>query len=219
MQKIMNNKYQRSINNLKDSLDNWAEITIQDSEKKLVEGMLRGILESSKFIDQFATWLLAGAGATSVLLISNLGSISNIVGNLNYKVTLAFVCIAMIFGVLEKIAALIITIHQAGEKAGHDIALAIFSEHRKVEDEIEKISEPHDMNVKTDINIERVFSMVIDAYPKPFQNYIKNMFVKILNDSMYAHKKSIKIYFWQIFFAIIEILSFILFAASIAVGV
>ncbi len=215
----MNNEYQRSINNLKDSLDNWAKITIQNSEKKLAEGMLRGILDSSKFVDQFSTWLLAGAGATSVLLISNLGSISNIVGNLNYKITLAFICIAMVFGVLEKTAALIITIHQAGEKAGHDIALAIFSEHQKVEDEIEKISEQHKINVKTEINIERVFSMVIDTYPKPFQNYLKNIFVKILNDPMYAHKKSIKIYFWQIFFAFLEILSFILFAASIAVGV
>ena len=215
----MNNEYQRSINNLKDSLDNWAKVTIQDSEKKLTEGMLRGVLDSSKFIDQFATWLLAGAGATSVLLISNLGSISNIVGSFNFKASLAFVCFAMIFGVLEKIAALIITIHQAGEKAGHDIALAILSEHQKVEDEIDKMSEPHNINVKTEINIERVFSMVIDAYPKLFQNYLKNMFVKILKDPMYSHKKSIKIYFWQIFFALIEVLSFILFAGSIAVGV
>ena len=215
----MNNKYEQSVNNLKGSLEDWAKITIQDSEKRLAEGMLRGILDSSKFIDQFATWLLAGAGATSVLLISNLESISNIVGSVNYKVTLAFVCMAMVFGVLAKIAALIITIHQAGEKAGHDIALAIFTEHQKVESEIEEMSEPHDINVKTNINIERVFSMVINAYPKPFQNYLKNMFIKILKDPMYAHKKSIKVYFLQILFTFIEVLSFILFAGSIAVGV
>ncbi len=215
----MNNRYQQSVNKLKGSLESWAKTTIQDSEKRLVEGMLRGVLDSSKFIDQFATWLLAGAGATSVLLISNLGSISNIVGNVNYKITLAFVCAAMIFGVLEKIAALIITIHQAGEKAGYDIALTIYSEHQKVESEIEEMAKPHDIDVKTRINIERVFSMFINAYPKPFQNYLKSMFVKILNDPMYAHKKSIKIYFWQIFFTFIEVLSFILFAGSIAVAI
>lgn len=215
----MNNKYEQSINKLKDNLNDWAEITIQDSEKRLAEGALRVILDSSKFIDQFATWLLAGAGATSVLLISNLDSISNIVGNVNYKVTLAFVCIAMIFGVLEKIAALSITIDQAGEKAGYDIAFAISSEHKKVEDEIEKMAEPHDISVETEINIERVFSMVIEAYPKPFQNYLKNMFIKILKDPMYTYKKSIITYFWQIFFTFIEVLSFILFAGSIAVGV
>lgn len=215
----MNSKYEQSVNNLKGSLENWAKVTIQDSEKRLVEGMLRGVLDSSKYIDKFATWLLAGAGATSVLLISNLSSISNIVGNVNYKITLAFVCIAMIFGVLEKITALIITIHQAGEKAGQDIALAIYSEHQKVENKIEEMAEPHNIAVKTEINIERVFSMFIDAYPKPFQNYLKNMFVKIIKDPMYAHKKSIKIYFLQMFFTLIEVLSFILFAGSIAVGV
>ena len=214
----MNSEYEKSVQNLKESLDDWAETTIHDTEEKLAKNLLGGILDTSKLVDQFSTWLLAGAGATSVLLISNLESISGLVGSINYQFTLGFVCMSLVFGVLAKIAALRITIHRVGEKAGHEIATAVLEEHEKVENEIDEIAEPHNIQVKTEIDIEHVLSIIINAYPKIFHKRFKESFIKIMNDPMYEQKKAIKIYIWQSAFTILEVISFLLFVVSVIVG-
>lgn len=214
----MNNEYEQSLLRLKGSLDIWATTTIHNSENKLAKGMLRSILDTSNLVDQFSTWLLAGAGATSVLLISNLESISKYVGSINYKFTLGLVCLAMVFGVLEKISALRITVYQAGEKAGFEIATAVMDEHQKIEIEIEGMAESHGISVKTNIDLERTFSIVMNAYPKIFHNYLKKIFLNSMSEPMYGYNKSIRVYLWQTLFAFSEVLSFILFAASVVVG-
>lgn len=213
----MNNEYEQSLVRLKDSLDEWAAATIYNSENKLAKGMLRCVLETSSLVDNFSTWLLAGAGATSVLLISNLESISKYVGHINYKFTLGLVCLAMVFGVLEKIAALRITIYRASEKAGFEIASAVMEDHQMFENKIEGMAKPHGISVTTKIDIDRTFSIVINAYPRILHNYLKRIFSKAVNEPMYGYNKSIKIYFWQTLFALAEAISFVLFAASVVV--
>lgn len=80
----MNDEYKQALKRYEDSLDDWAKVTNHNSESKLAKGMLAGVLDTSTLVDQFSTWLLAGAGATSVLLISNLKSISELFGSINY---------------------------------------------------------------------------------------------------------------------------------------
>lgn len=123
------------------------------------------------------------------------------------------------FGVLEKVSALRITIHRSAEQAGEEIAVAVFNDYKKEIDEIEEMGEPHGIEVKTKINLEHVSSIFIDAYPKVYQKRLKKLLKKTANEPMYLQKKAITIYFWQSFFAIMEVISFIQFAVSIVVSV
>lgn len=214
----MTDKYEETVANLQNSLEDWSGTTVHTSESQLSKGILRSVLDTSSTVDQFATWLLAGAGATSVLLISNLDNISKFIGSLNYRVSLGFVCAAMVFGVLEKICSLSITIHRNAEKSGEKLAQEVLDAHNAVEEEIEKMAERHGIKVETEINIGRVFNNVIAAYPSFARNYLRKILLRILQDPMYAYKRSMRIYFMQTGFAALEVLMFILFVGSVVVG-
>ena len=74
------------------------------------------------------------------------------------------------------------------------------------------------ISVKTNIDLERIFSIVINAHPEIFHNYLKRIFIKAIDEPMYGYNKSIQVYLWQTLFAFAEVLSFISFAASVVVG-
>jgi len=61
--------------NLKEALNNWAEINRKNTEVGFVEGLFTGALIASPIIDKFSTWLLAGTGATAALMIANINKL------------------------------------------------------------------------------------------------------------------------------------------------
>jgi len=212
-------EYLEALQNFKQSLNEWAQDIKNHSEAELAKGMLRGILNTSPLMDQFSTWLLAGTGATTVFLISNIEKIIKFIGTGNFKLTLSFVCLSLIFGVLQKLFALQSTIQRTGEEFGRKLAEEVLEKHGTKEQEIEEMGAPHEVKVNTDIDIVKVFTIVINTYPIKVRPALAKQFKKVLENPMYGYEKGVRTHLIQLGFTALQIASFLGFVVVVIFSV
>ena len=142
--------------NLKNALDNWAEINKKNAEIGFTEGMFTGALVSISIIDKFSTWLLAGSGATGALMIANIDKLSPVLGGESFRQSIYILVVSALFGFLAKFKSIHCQIMLATGEEIKKRVLPVLEKHGEDKEKIEGMAKEHDITVNTSIDIEYV---------------------------------------------------------------
>lgn len=147
-------------------LKEWNRLARENTENAMVSSMFIATTKANDPIENFATWLLAGAAAVASFFITNADKIIPLVGKTGFLTCGALLCLSCIWGLLTKTFSLLC-------KIGTETSGAItqtFQEHfLKYQDEEKKIQEGAEfwgINLQTGIRIERILSEFYAAQPK-----------------------------------------------------
>ncbi|MCG7923078.1 MAG: hypothetical protein N0C81_03105 [Candidatus Thiodiazotropha lotti] len=71
-------------------------------ERLFAESVLLGLLDASKTIDKFSSWILAAVAASLVVILSNIDTIKELIGARELQVFIALLSISVLFGLAQK---------------------------------------------------------------------------------------------------------------------
>ncbi|MDH5573084.1 MAG: hypothetical protein OEY89_15085, partial [Gammaproteobacteria bacterium] len=165
--KEMSNDYLESIKNLKISLDNWAGITVENTERDLSKSIISSIISSNAVFDKFNTWLLAGTGVTIALVISNIDKLSqlNNAGIGTYKNSIYILLASVILGLFAKAISVQIQTHLKIEENLKHVVKEIYKKHDRESEKIENMAKENKLVIETEINVYNVIKPIIDSMP------------------------------------------------------
>ena len=80
------------------------------TENELLRAYVSSLISTTGTIDRFTSWLLAGVGAISSMIVANIKNISTIISTTSIKASLYLLAMAFIFGLIQKILSLWLSI-------------------------------------------------------------------------------------------------------------
>ena len=182
-----------------------------NSAKKKAEGQIlrayyTSVFEMSPFVDRFATWVLAGIGATAALTVTNIKSISSILPFLNIKIGLGILTISALFGFIEKLLALDIQSTAAQELRLRNILQESSEEfHLKIQN-LGSMIEAKDTDIETEVDTVKVLEKFANAHP-----WYKRMRIRKNITVDDALKTRLRRYYRQLTYTVLESCGFLLF--------
>ena len=202
------------MNDDNEKLKKDAEDLQAKTEERLLRAYVSSLLSTSPAIDKFSTWLLAGIGAAATLLITNIESISRIASFENIKWALLLLIVSGLFGVLEKYLALDIQGNLSQEKSLRDILAPLSADYQFRKSVIEGRAEVDGKSINVKIDIKKVLNQYAALHPWPIRKKIGRP-----DPLPIVLKKRVCCYYWQLVYAIIEIVLFSAFVLVIAFSV
>lgn len=195
--------------NLKNALDNWAEINKKNAEIGFTEGLFTGALVSSSIIDKFSTWLLAGTGATAALMIANFDKLSPVLGGGTFRQSIYLLVVSALFGFLAKYKSIHCQILLATGEEIKKRVLPVLKKHGEDEEKIEGMAKEHDIEVNTKMDLEYVFKEYCRAFPKVMHNWLLKQFTQGINDRLAPSRKAANTLFWQGNYTVLQFFTFL----------
>jgi hypothetical protein len=129
-------------------------------EERLVNDLLLAMAgKAAKGVDSFSGWMMGGHGLAATILVSQFATLAKHLSGCAIKWTLCLFVGSLVFGMLEKYAALLVTSASAGAKVGREA----FARHELVDPKIEVVI--HSMEM---------------AYFRPLRWFVHRSFAKIL---------------------------------------
>lgn len=200
---------------LKESVENWKEIVNSNAFADSIAAITESTISASPLIDKVSTWAAAGTAAVAGLAITNINKMSPVYDPTEIKWLFSCLAFSIGFALVQKLMSLsCITSLKVSEEVKNRFppVLKTYGEH---ENDIEKISQEHNLGVRTEYDITKVLDSYIKLYPKWTLFFIKSKFEKATKDRMYAHKLVISRFTAQVLFAFLQFL-FILIFISLA---
>ena len=81
-----------------DPLIEWNELNKENAKQNLISVMYGNLVGRCSQLDTFSTWLLAATGAAAGIVISNVQSITTILGKYGFRLTLISLVISAVLG-------------------------------------------------------------------------------------------------------------------------
>jgi hypothetical protein len=191
---------------------------IESAKKKAEDQILRAcytsVFEMSPYVDRFATWLLAGIGATAALTVTNLKSISSILPFLNIKIGLGVLTISALFGFLEKFLALNIQSTAVQELKLREIFKSSSEEFYEKIKKFKLIAEVENIDIKAEVDVKSVLDKFANAHP---------WYMRIQNrkniTAEEAQRRRLRRYYRQLTYTVLEFCGFLLFIIIVALSI
>jgi len=176
------------------------------AEDQILRAYFSSVFEMSPIVDKFATWLLAGVGATAALTITNIKSITSIIPFENIKLGLGFLIISGLFGFLEKFLALDIQATTSQEsKLRNILQESSVKYNEKIHDYVE-FAKSNNIDLNEIVNVVKVLDKFTDAHPW----YKRWQLRKQINVDD-ALKARLRRYYRQLKYTVFEFIGFLLF--------
>ncbi|MFG6158190.1 hypothetical protein ACGTNG_05240 [Halomonas sp. 1390] len=199
-----------------DPLMEWNRLNRENAEHGFVSALFQSMSETSPLVDKFSVWLLAGTGATSALLVTQVESILPHLSEQGFKACLVVIVASAISGFVAKYYSLRCEIQNKIQSKVMELAKPVLDKHKENEDEIEECAEQRGIALQTDID----FSRIIVEFGRPFPFWVKWLIArkikKTSGDRQAGFHVAVKAYMSQIrwtFFQAVLFLVFILTAA------
>ncbi|MEX5531055.1 hypothetical protein [Pseudomonas syringae] len=149
-----------------DHLAEWNRLNIQNAENGIVSVIFENIIESTRFFDNYSTWLTVGTGAATALLLTNVNSILPYLTAAGFKMSGVLLILSLLFGVLSKFFAIQCQVSDAQSEAKTNrIGNLLKPFHEQVE-KIEEAASVQGRQLVTELSMERVLTAVFKPYPK-----------------------------------------------------
>lgn len=165
-------------------------------EQELAIQLLLSMLEIVPEVDRVNTWMLAGAGATAALVVSNIESVVNATHNVIPGLLLSLLAISALFGCLAKFF---------GTKSSNARIL--------MQSMLRALNE----NRETDVQV------ALDEYLSAFPAWLRILMLrgakKGTEDPLFGFKKSANMAMKQSFYTVWQALFFVAFIAVAGVGI
>ncbi len=146
-------------------LEDWSRLTNENTKHALVSAAYVGILSRSPQADSFITWLLAGAGATAALMISNITTLSSALTLQGLHMCLSLLALSAIFGLFAKSASIFVPVDGSAQAQLHEQMLGIMVAHGDERARIIEQAEALGSHVPEDMQIADVVSEMIRPLP------------------------------------------------------
>ena len=200
-------------------IENLADITKRQTEFELTRAFFDAVLSTSASIDKVATWLLAGLGATTALIIANLEKTSLFVGADHLGEVIFLLLVAGLFGLAEKYLAILVHIQIHVDKKVRRSTAEIFGNHERQKNEIEKLAKHSNESVTVEFDAMKPILEIKKIVPWYQRLNFEKHFKRSLGDPLYGHKRAAHFYNRQVAYAVLQLLVSVLAVLLIAVNV
>lgn len=194
--------------------DEIAYAKKQNTRYKIYSAVFMPVLKTSPEIDKFASWLLAGCGATVSLIISNLKPLSTVMDINTIKISLGILALAGIFGFLEKYYSTIIKINTDIKGNMEPMLTNAINNHSKFENDLRESGVEGNISLFWEY-FEEAINTLADLSPWWLKKSLKKDWETSIKDPTYLFKKFTKILNLQIYSAIVEFFSFLFFVVFV----
>lgn len=192
--------------NTRDKLAEIAESIKKSSEDQILWAYYASVFEMSPLVDRFATWLLAGIGATAALTISNIEAISNILSFSQIKIGLLILTVSALFGFVEKFLALDIQSTATQESKLREILKGASEEYCRKVDGVKKVASMNNIDIGAEINTSRILKIFANAHP-----WYKRIQLNNRTTVENSQKARLRRYYRQLTYTVFEFFGFLLF--------
>jgi len=203
------------IEKLQQSLSNWAQIIQANTEQRLAKAMFITVLNSSGIGGAFSGWLLAISGATMGLAISNVESVLKVLNSSEFRTALGFLFASCATGFIARIAGAYVDLYRQLSTELEATLLLILKEHKleaeKIKNTAGTLVEPP--NVEPDL--QKALVQFLECFPRPLRWLGMRGMKKGAADPLWVYKRATKIYFFQGWVVLGQVLFFALFAGCV----
>lgn len=152
-----------------DPLLEWNRLNKENAEQGFVSALYQSMSETSPLVEKFSMWLLAGTGATSALLITQIKSILPYLSEQGFKLSLVVLVVSAIAGFVAKYYSLRCDIQNKTQSKLMELLKPVLDKHEADEDKILEYAEQKGIELQTDIE----FSKIMQEFSKPFPFWVK----------------------------------------------
>lgn len=188
------------------SLDAVAGSVKKKAEEKILRAYYTSVFEMSPLVDRFATWLLAGIGATAALTITNMQSISNILPFTHIKIGLLILTVSALFGFVEKFLALDIQSTATQELKLRQILKESSEEFYARINEVRVVAATQNIDIKPEVDTKGALDKFANAHP-----WYKRIQLRKHQTVEDSQKTRLRRYYRQLTYTVLEFCGFLLF--------
>ena len=189
------------------------------TERDVSQFTFKAYLNNSIILEKFSTWLLAGVGASCALIIANINSISQIIGQSNIKYSLLILVCSGLFGFLSKYYAIQISIILSVDDYLRNALPLLLGAHIEEEKKIHSLASENNTAVNTIPNIIGAMRIVNDFLPWYSRKKALEGFEKGLEDPLHGYKKGMKFLSFQTLATVAEFSCFLAFVVMVALSI
>lgn len=199
-----------------DPLIEWNRLNKENAEQAIVSSIYQNLAGTTSKIDKFSTWLLAGTGATSALLITQIASILPYLTTKGFKICLMMLVISAILGFVAKYKSLRCEIQLHVQTEAQKSMDPILKKHGEDEDRIVQYAKQRGIQLQTDVEISNVIAEFVRPFPFWMKWLVKRQTSRIGNDRQAGYHVAILAYLSQIRWTLSQAIFFVAFIISAA---
>ncbi|MCB2148915.1 MAG: hypothetical protein KQI81_20710 [Deltaproteobacteria bacterium] len=208
------NNHHGSNENAQNSLTEVADIIKKKAEEQILRAYYTSVFEMSPLVDRFATWLLAGIGATSALTITNIESISNILPFTQIKIGLLILTVSALFGFVEKFLALDIQSTATQEAKLQQILKESSEEFYGRINEVKIVAATKNIDISAEVDTKVALEKFANAHP-----WYKRIQLRKRQTLEDAQKARLRRYYRQLTYTVLEFCGFLLFIIIVVASI
>ena len=148
-----------------DHLTEWSRLQNEITVHAMAREAYITILSRGPEVESFATWLMAGTGATAGLLIVNIGAVTDTVGRGGVQWMLYSLIASLAFGLTAKAIAVFAPSNVANLKDGRDRLDVVLEKHQAKRKQIEEMAESSGRPVPASFTIQEALNELIRPFP------------------------------------------------------
>ncbi len=173
------------------------------TENELLRAYASSLISTTSNIDKFTTWLLAGIGAVSSVLVANINSISEIVPKTSIRLSLFVLVLSFAFGLCQKILAFLL--------------LVDYDQETKLRELLKDLNDRGHYEI---INKEKgLTTKVINRFRELHPWIIRKIVSRENGNIDKPIRKRIHRYYWQYFWVFLSLLAFLAFILIVAFSI
>lgn len=194
-----------------DPLITWNNINKENALQEMISATYISVTETTKNIDRFSAWVLAGTGATGALLITQVDTILPYLTSSGFKWSMVFLVASGACGFIAKIYSILCEIQVHTSSRVTELTNPIFKKYNVDKKEIEDLAAKRKIEVRTEFTVDEFLS----EYLRPFKGVTKWLINKGLAgkkiDRQTRYHNAIKLYMKQTKWTTLQAASFVIF--------
>ena len=152
--------------NRDDPLTEWNRLNVENAENAAVSVIFENIIESTRYFDNYSSWLTAGTAATTAFILTNVSTVLPFLTAMGFKLSGTLFVLSILLGVLSKFFAIQCQVADAQQESKtHKIenALRFFFDDQK---KINEMAKAQGRSINTDLDMSRVITKSFAPFPK-----------------------------------------------------
>ncbi len=195
----------------KSSLEQWNHLNKGNAEQDFISSMFKSTVETTGIIDRFSLWLLAGTGATSALLITQVNSVLPHLSQSGFRVCVVILAMSGACGFIAKYNAIRCEMHNSINVQLRALLTPVLDHHEREEEKIKKLAEEDGTVLETEINLTRVMNGFLEPFPRWIKLLISLKQRKSSNPRQQGYHLAIKYYLSQTNWTVLQAMLFLAF--------
>ena len=192
--------------NTENRLAEVAESVKKRTEDQILWAYYTSVFEMSPLVDRFATWLLAGIGATAALTITNIKGIANVLPFSQIKIGLLVLTVSALFGFIEKFLALDIQLTGTQEAKLREILKEASENYNRKIEGVKTAAAINNIDIRADIDTKSILQIFARAHP-----WYKRIQMNKRRSVENSQKARLRRYYRQLTYTVFEFCGFLLF--------